>query len=495
MRYLLFTLLLLQGFSGAYGSGFEFTPNCKAAYQKMLQLDFTSATTILSKEKTVNPENAAPAYIAHYIDFLRAFISEEDRDFLQLKNNFDLRLEQVEKGAAGTAWMNMAHGEMIMQLAIVKLKRKEYISAGYYIRRSYKLLEENQIRYPKFIPHLKGLGFFHALIGAVPENYKWLSNLVGLKGTISQGGNELSLLINQLEKDDELEFLMMEACLLKIFIATHLEKNYASALALLEKTKKNKTAENPLLVFMESNTHIISGNSKEGLKILDAFRPQPGHFHMYYLDYATGMLKLNNLDPDASEHFIRFVTGYKGKSFIKSAYHKLGWLALLQNDTAGYYKFMENVKRAGDDFTDEDKQALKEAMAHELPNSYLLRSRLLFDGGNYNDALAELAGKPTSSFPKFRDQLEFTYRLARIFDKKGQTEKAIQYYSKTYENGMRTEWYFAANAALHNGMLYENKGDKLRAQAWYRKCLDLRDHEYQNSIDQKAEAGLNRIAD
>ncbi len=459
----------------------------------MMQLDFTTATSFLSKEKTVNPGNAAPAYIAHYIDFLKSFISEEDRDYLQLKNNFDSRLEQIETGAAGTAWMNMARGEMIMQLAIVKLKRKEYISAGYYIRRSYKLLEENQINFPKFIPHLKALGFFHAMIGAVPENYKWLSNLVGLKGTIAQGGDELSQLIQQLEKDDELKFLMTEACLLKIFIATHLEKNYPSALALLEKTKKNQPADNQLLAFMESNTHIISGNCKEGLRILNAFRPQPGQLHIFYLDYSTGMLKLNNLDDNAAQHFTRFVSGYKGKSFIKSAYHKLGWLALLQNDTSGYYKFMENVKRAGDDFTDEDKQALKEALAHELPNTHLLRARLLFDGGNYNGALAELAGKPTAEFPKFRDQLEFTYRLARIFDKKGQTEKAIQYYSKTYENGMRTEWYFAANAALHNGMMYESKGDKLNAKAWYRKCLELRNHEYQNSIDQKAEAGLNRI--
>ena len=31
------------------------------------------------------------------------------------------------------------------------------------------------------------------------------------------------------------------------------------------------------------------------------------------------------------------------------------------------------------------------------------------------------------------------------------------------------------------------------AIAWYRRCLGMRNHEYQNSIDQRAEAGLNRL--
>jgi len=459
----------------------------------MMQLQFDTATEYLNKEKAGNPDNAAPYYIAHYIDFLKAFLSEEEKDYIQLKNNFDIRIQAIEIKGAGSPWLNMAKGEMLLQMALVKMKRKEYISAGYYIRRSFKLLEENQNKFPAFLPNLKPLGFIHSIIGAIPENYKWISNLVGLKGTISQGGGELSMLLEKINNTGQYEFLKTETAFLKIFIATHLEKNYASAFLILENLKKTTNPANPLLTFLQANSHIMSGNPGEGLKVIKSFQSQKGQYPLQYLNYVTGMLKLYNLDYEASTSFNRYTEGFKGKSFVKSAYHKLAWIQLLKNDTTGYRNYLNKVLKNGDDFTDEDKQAVKDALSKEFPNIYLLRSRLLFDGGNYNLALSELAEKPAGTFSKLKDQLEYTYRLARIFDKKGQTAKAIQYYTATYENGLRTEWYFAANAALNNGLIYEIKKDKTNAIAWFKKCLALRNHEYQNSIDHKAEAGINRL--
>ncbi len=142
---------------------------------------------------------------------------------------------------------------------------------------------------------------------------------------------------------------------------------------------------------------------------------------------------------------------------------------------------------------DEDKDAHQEAVSKEVPNIILLKSRLLFDGGYYRQSWAEIGGKPVDSFPRFRDQLEVTYRLGRIMDKLGITDKAIQYYSQTYKNGLSQTYYFAANSALLLGILYEEKEEYSLATDYYKKCLSLRDHEYQNSIDQKAQAGIDRI--
>ncbi len=495
MFRLVFLLVFLHPFIHINASGFEFTGNCKLAYKNVLELNFNQATQLLNKEKELHPGNGAVHYIENYRDFLKAFLSEEEADFFLVKYNFDKRIDFIEKNNDGSPWIKMAKGEMLLELAILKLKRKEYLSAGYYIRKAFKLLEENQKQYPAFIPNLKALGFLHIVIGAVPENYKWLSNLVGMKGTIAGGSKELNYLLTKLESEQNLSFLKLEVAFIKIFTSTHFEKKSVAALVLVQKIKTREAATNPLLAFFEANTHLMSGNSSEALKVVKAFRPDKQTYPVNYLHYLTGMLKLNSLDFDAASDFIKFAGNFKGNSFIKSSYHKLAWISLMKNDTAGYNSYIKKVISAGNDFTDEDKQALKEAMSNEKPNIFLLRSRLLFDGSNYNEALAELTGKPSSSFPRYKDQLEFTYRLARIFDKKGQTEKAIRYYTTTYENGMRTEWYFAANAALHNGMLYETTGDKKNAAIWYKKCLELRNHEYQNSIDQKAEAGMNRITE
>ncbi len=494
MKKLLLLMIFVLPVRIISGAGFDWNEACRNAYQAMWTLDFSSVHLQLIQEKKNNPANPVIPYIEHYSDFLKAFITEEEMDFLQLKNNLDKRLSVIDKSDDATGWKDMARGEMLLQLAVVKLKRKEFLSAGYYIRRSYKILEENQTRYPGFIPNQKSLGFFHSIIGSVPENYKWLSNLAGFKGSISQGGRELSNLVNNIESNETYRFLTLESIFIKIFIATHFEKDFSSATTLLDKAKKISPPGNPMMVFMEANTLLASGKPGEALNALNGCTVNPVYQKICYLDYMTGSLKLNNLNFESRKDFDRFLSGFKGRSFIKSANLKLAWISLLENDINGFRHFLKQAIQYGDDFTDEDKQALKAAQSEDVPNKYLLRARLLCDGGNYNDALGELAGKPTGYFSTYHDQLEYTYRLARIFDKKGQHEKAIQYYTQTYENGMRTTWYFAANAALNNGILYESGGDRQKAMEWYKKCLALRNHDYQNSIDQKAEAGLNRLS-
>ena len=128
-----------------------------------------------------------------------------------------------------------------------------------------------------------------------------------------------------------------------------------------------------------------------------------------------------------------------------------------------------------------------------MPNVRLLRARLLFDGGYYDRALAEFRNTSLSDFPRYRDQLELTYRLGRIYTAQGQTEKALPLFRQTLRNGSSRQWHYAANAALQLGTIYEAAGQPDSAAYYYNSCLDLRHHEYQNSIDQKAQAGLERV--
>ena len=493
MKKLLTLLLLISVNTGWAATTFEFNATCKDAYNEIFNLNFARVTKLLELEKQKNPGNAVVPYLHHYMDFLKAFISEERNDFERLKNNIDDRLRNVDKLPDSSPWKNMARGEMLLQYAVLKFKWKENFSAGYYFRKSFKLLEENHKSFPTFVPTLKCLGFFHAAIGTVPENYKWLANLVGLRGTISQGANELDIVLNKVKQDATLKFMFDEVAILRIFIATLLEKDFVVASEIINDDRFAENKTSPLHLFIRANALTGEGKQKEALEKLRNFKTNQASYQLLYLEYMKGMLLLNQLDFDSEKHFIKFVTEFKGTSFIKSGWHKLAWIHFLRNDVDGYNRCMAKVRVAGNDFTDEDKQAMKEANNNEMPNAHLLRSRLLFDGGNYSAALSSLTNTPENAFPKPKDQIEFTYRLARIFDKKGQHEKAIQYYTTTYHNGHIQQWYFAANAALMNGLIYESQNNTLKAREWYNKALSLRNHEYQNSIDQKAEAGLNRM--
>jgi tetratricopeptide (TPR) repeat protein len=205
--------------------------------------------------------------------------------------------------------------------------------------------------------------------------------------------------------------------------------------------------------------------------------------------------RLYNMDFSAETLYKSYLQSYKGSTYIMSARQRIAWIYLLKGDEANYRKQIATCKPGNkkEEFTDEDKAAIKEAESKEMPHPLLLKARLLFDGGYYPRALNELVGKSITQFQGIKTQLEFTYRLARIFDKMDKNDKAEQLYELTYKNGLNQKYYFASSAALHLAQLYEDDGKKEKAIEYYKKTLALRDHDYQNSIDQKAKAGLGRL--
>lgn len=487
-RWVSFFVLLFLSCT-TLATGFEFNAGNKNLYRAVFSLHL-SPPDISFETKS---DNAAYAYIGNYSDFLRAFISEEKSDFTRLKDRIDNRLAILDRVPDANPWKKLAHGEMLLQYAMMKFKWGEYLSSAYYFRKAFFLLEDNRKQFPEFVPTLKALGFFHAAIGTIPENYKWLSNLIGLRGSIQQGCKELQYTQMKVKSHPEWDFLFDEVTFLNAFARGHFQKDYKGALAALYDPVFGESGRGGLHVFIIANTFSAMGNYDEALATLGSFRSDSNAYPLLYLHYMRGQILLNRLEPVAEKHFNKFVSQYRGNSFIKSAWHKMAWIRLLKGDTKGYSECMSRVKSAGTDFTDEDKQALREALTGEVPDVTLLRARLLFDGGLYNLSQQALNSRGDESYNIPRHRAEYTYRLGRIHDKLGEKNLAIQYYSSTYENWRTESWYYAANSALMLGTVYEEMGNTDKAREWYRKTIALRNHEYQNSIDQKAEAGLSRM--
>ncbi|MCX6283526.1 MAG: tetratricopeptide repeat protein, partial [Bacteroidetes bacterium] len=176
------------------------------------------------------------------------------------------------------------------------------------------------------------------------------------------------------------------------------------------------------------------------------------------------------------------------------AWQKVGWLQFIKGDTSGYRQAMTKVISAGSASGEEDKQALHEAQSKQLPNLIMLRARLLFDGGYYDKAAAELLNRSTKTFLfSKKDLVEYSYRLGRIYHESGNPVKALGYYRITIQRGKNEPWYFAAASALQMGFIYENNGEPAKADSAYHVCLECKPAEYKNSLSQKAKAGINRI--
>ncbi len=492
MRYFsvvfIFLLFSLKSFAG-----FDFNTNCRDAYEDIVNLKFKAAKIKLDNEKKVNAGNTIPVFLDNYIDFFTLIIGENPNDFSALQKNKDIRLRQLEKGDSKSPWFLYSQAEVNLQWAFIHVKFGEYLAAVGEINKAYKLLEDNQSKHPGFLPNMKSMGLLHAIIGTVPDNYKWAVNIMGIDGTIKQGVKELNTVVAQSQTNSEYNYLLTESLFLLSFVELNLSKDKDN-IEKLYTTLKYLPGYNPLLTFAKASIAIKTSRNNDAISFLEKRAESVEQYPFYYLDLLTGEAKLNRLDMDADIYIKKYIDNFKGASYIKSAYQKLAWFSLLVGDTEAYKKNINLIPNKGNDISDEDKQAQKEADESIIPNLKLLKARLLFDGGYYLQALTILVKEGNAKdFTTEKDQLEFTYRLGRIYHSWGKPDDAIPYYEMTIKNGAKSTHYFAANASLNLGLIYEEKKDYKKARNYFEMCPSFKNKEYRNSIGQKAKAGLNRI--
>ena len=93
-----------------------------------------------------------------------------------------------------------------------------------------------------------------------------------------------------------------------------------------------------------------------------------------------------------------------------------------------------------------------------------------------------------------RDQLEAPYRRARAYHGLGQLDSARRYYARTIALARgQAPYYFAPQAALQLGYLYQASGQKELARTYFQQALHYPKHEYKNSTDMKAKVALAEL--
>jgi len=476
----------------------DFNRNCIIGYQNILALQFQEASKVLALEQVEHPSNLTPVYLSNYIDFLETFIKEEQPSFEKFRKDVDRRFQILEKADRHSPYYHYFLGSLHIQSAILKTKFGEYRSAAIEYSQAYRELRENKKLFPDFLPQDAGIGLVHVLAGIVPDNYSWLVKLFGMEGDIQLGLSEISRVAEYSGNDEVNKIFRLEALFYLSFIDISLGKDTERAMRILRNFERQNVSfpepSNPLLVFAKVAILSKAHRNQEVLSTLELYQTSTPNFRFCYLDYLTGLAKLNQLDPSADRYFIKFLKDFRGRNYIKSAFQKLAWCFLLKGDKSKYQEYIGKVLNRGNLFVDGDKQAYREAQSKQVPNIILLKARLLFDGGYNDKALHELLDNTIKEIvTSSRDLLEYHYRLGRIYQESGDIVKALSYYEKTVQEGSNLPYYFAANAAFQSGLIYEQKKDFNHAEKYFRICLSMDYPEYKTSLDQKAKAGLQRV--
>lgn len=491
MARFLWIILLNLPLHVAAGPHYTWTDQARQAYEKAIQLRFTEARSLLDGLKKEDPSNLVRLHIENYIDFFTVFINEDYAEFRLLEKNKDLRLQEIKKGPSGSPWHLFLQADIRLQWALARLKFEEYATAFMEVNKAFKLLEENARLYPAFMPNKKDLGILHAMVGTIPDNYKWAVDwLSSMKGSIDQGRGELEEVIGYARTNDFI--FEEETYALYAYLLLHLDNKDGEAWRILQGSKLNPET-NPMACFILANVAMRTGRNDKAIELLEQ-RPGGRTFHPFpYLDFMLGIAKLQRLDADASVYLQKFLDNFGGRNFIKEAWQKMAWHALIRGDKAGYAKHIEMVKSRGFTVVEGDQNALREAKSKEIPHSILLQARLLFDGGYYEKARKMLQALAPATLIRKRDQLEYQYRSGRIYQALGNQDKALAFYATAIEQGAAEPWYFACRAALESGRIHEALGDKAKARSFYEKCLSIKPEESRVGIHQAAKAGLGRV--
>lgn len=471
---------------------FEFSPLAKTTYAEIMNLRFPKAKSLIAEMKEKEPDNLIRLQLENYIDFFTVYITEEEATFKRLEKNKDIRIARIkDSGVEDSPYYLYLQANIRLHWALARLKFEEYYTAFLEVNKAFKLLESNEKAFPQFLPNKKDLGILHAMVGTIPDNYRWgVELLTSLNGTISQGKEEIESVIRNSKTDQftyELETLVLYAYLLM-----HLENDAESAWSRLKSGNLNPN-ESLLACFTMANVAMRTGRNDEAIKLLQQRPTGKAYFNFPFLDFMLGLAKIRRLDSDADKYFHKFLDNFHGRHFIKEAYQKLAWSSLLKGNRKAFDVFQKKIQEKGNTVVGGDKNAEQDAKANYVPDLSLLRARLLFDGGYYQRAYEQLINKSASGLSGQKGKLEFTYRMGRILHKLGKTNEAIRYYSETIEAGRNTPYYFSCNAALQAGLLFESLGNSRTAIQYFNICTNIHPDEHKTALHQQAKAGMERL--
>lgn len=478
---------LLLGSIVAQAQDFVWTPNLQQAFSELTRGRLQPARQLLAAEP--DRPNGIRIFLDDYADMVALLASDDDRLFAQLASREATRLNQLDALDDDSPYQRMLLAEVRLHWAFVKLKFGKEVAASWQVIKAYKLLAENQRRFPSFLPTYKSLGILRVMIGSVPDSYAWVARLLGLRGNIQQGMADLQ------RAQQDLTF-RTEARLAELLIRAYVLRFTAADEVALRRFVE-ESPDNLLVRFFAATTAMKNAQSEQALAWLTTRPVGMAYVAVPVIDNLLGDIYLQKGHyPAALTHYQHFLTTYRGQNFVKDTHYKRFLCHWLAGDEAPARAELPRVLAAGRTTVEADKAAQKMAETYlkTYPNArqrVLMQARLASDGGFLEQALALLKPYTEASFQTVAERAEYQYRLGRIVQKQNNLPAAIAAFERAMALSQPDQLSFGATAALQLGYVYQQLRNVPKARQAFELALSYKRHEYKNSVDNKARAALN----
>lgn len=483
-------LFLLLGFpSGAVNNPpavdniWTFDPDLQKIHRLVLNLQTEQAYKQLEKLKT---NDFHKMYVLSFCETLDVLISEDEEKFQKIEANFRERLKYLGSLPVSADALFL-EAELNLQRGFNFLNLGQEFNAVWAIRNAYNLTQDCLKKYPDYVPIKKTSGVIEVMVGSVPDKFHFFMSLLGMKGSVVKGTQQLQ----QLRESQS--SLSIEANLLyntiKGLINQQIEEATKGYMEMLKEQPDNKLA-----LFLAVNMLMKNSQSEEALKLIHTLDANPGGLPMYYIEYLRGEILLQKGDyANAILSYQKFLTNYKNKNFKKDSYYKMSIAYYLMGKPDLARTSFETAKVTGRDVVDADHHANAQLKDGTFPNPKILRVRLYTDGGYYKEAKDMFATITPADLKTKKEEVEYYYRKARLAHKTGEISAAKIFYKQTIDMSGESQWYFAPNSALQLGYIAQASHDYPTARKYFEMALAYKKHEYKNSIDGKARSALEQL--
>lgn len=491
--FVLVSLFSILDVTGAYYSDFSFNKGLLRIQKQILQLQLDSTKQDLLACKSSQPQNCAIDYLLHANAFYKAFITESQDDYAEYRKIRDDALVHYESLPDTVPWKKFLQSETYLYSAALKGKNQELYSAALDVSRVNSLITENRNSFPNYLPNNKALGLLKVYLSTVPDKYNWALRILGVEGDLNEGLRILKKLASHQNDTTYISVIAKETAYLYSFALHHIAKRPAKSWSSTLKCTKDYN-ENLLSAFFRSSLALKLNKTHTALNTLND-RPKGDTYEdFYFLEYLQGESKLRLFDKTAISHLELFYRKHEGSNFKKSCLQKMSWYYLLHNDRQRAYLFQQKIKKYPETLVASDVLAMGYANK-PLPNSDLLKIRLLYDRGDYLKARDSIMSLNHRFLKNKNEKTEYSYRYGRILENLGDMNKAVKYYEACTLFGLRSEEYYASYACIYLGDWYFSKADTINAEKYYRKAMSYKSNkEYVETIEQRAKKGLKAIA-
>lgn len=446
-------------------------------FEAIYELDFDTALRQSDKPYAVLADNQE--------DFLFLMLTDDPDLFENFRARESLRKNAIESGDAEEKIREYCRAELELQWSLLHWRFGDYVKSGLLLRKAYKRLSQIQSEHPDFIQVNKSLGLLHILLSSVPGEYDWIIRLFGFQNNQEKGLKELEKAAYQVNPFQEEAKLLL--AYVYIFVLNRNEKGIQLINEIRNQSRLNAFA---YLIICHK-----SALNKEGLEEIyqDRWIYAPaylrpslsllrGEFHLKKLEYEQAIFNLRN-----------FLLTYNGRSFVDNARLKLFFAYYLNGEEHEAEKALREKPGSQNDFSTSDLYAQNVFSEGVYPDSTLLKARLLFDGGYYQQALTQVKSYPFRSSIRDVAEYEYYYRLGRIYQELLKDDSAIPAFVKCIKIQGAGHYYFAPNACLQLGIIYRRQKNIPEAISYFEKALEYKKYPYQRSIEHQAKAALNEI--